>query len=189
MKTKMLLRGARSAVSWTLIAWASLVILTTGPRSVLGHTGPSSDVAVDRAGAPDEAVTDAVADDSVTDDIPEVLWDVLAGLDFNTGEVSAELQPFVDKEVKIPGYMVPLEDFSSEVSEFLLVPYVGACVHTPPPPPNQLVYVKMKGDEKVTVSFWDPIWIVGTLEIEETTNVYGSVSFRMAATALEPYEW
>ena len=76
-----------------------------------------------------------------------------------------------------------------KITEFLLVPYVGACVHTPPPPPNQLVYVMMNDAEKVSVSFWDPVWIHGTLEVEETTNVYGSVSFKLSGTEVQPYEW
>ena len=69
------------------------------------------------------------------------------------------------------------------------MPYVVACVHTPPPPPNQLVYIEMEGAEAVPVSFWDPVWIHGTLEVQETTNVYGSVSFKMVGTSVEPYEW
>ena len=78
---------------------------------------------------------------------------------------------------------------SAEVSEFLLVPYVGACVHTPPPPPNQLVYVQMEKGQRVPVSFWDPVWIHGTLTVDETTNLYGSVSFKMAGNSITPYEW
>ena len=45
------------------------------------------------------------------------------------------------KPVRIPGYLLPLEFDGDKVSEFLLVPYVGACIHTPPPPPNQIVHV------------------------------------------------
>lgn len=75
----------------------------------------------------------------------------------------------------MPGYMVPLEDRAGEVSEFLLVPYVGACVHTPPPPPNQLVCVRMESGQRVPVSLWNPVWIHGTLTVERTTNLYGSV--------------
>ena len=148
-----------------------------GLSEPVGDPDPTTDLAV------------ALMDATPTDDPPEVLWNVLQGLDYLTGDISADLQPFLGKEVKIPGFMVPLEDFAEEVSEFLLVPYVGACVHTPPPPPNQLVYVQMEGDEKTSVTYWDPIWIHGTLVIEETTNIYGSVSFRVSGIEVQPYEW
>ena len=49
-----------------------------------------------------------------------------------------------DTYIKMPGFIVPLEMGSSGVTEFILVPYVGACIHTPPPPPNQLVFVTAK---------------------------------------------
>ena len=46
------------------------------------------------------------------------------------------------KLVRMPGYLLPIEFAGNRVTEFLLVPWVGACIHTPPPPPNQIVYVK-----------------------------------------------
>lgn len=159
--------------------WAGLMIVTSGPRSVEGLAAPLP------ASSPPSSETEPKR----VDDPPEVLWQMLAGLDYRTGDVSAELQEFVGKEVKIPGFMVPLEDFAEDVSEFLLVPYVGACVHTPPPPPNQLVYVEMTGDKKTPVTYWDPIWIHGTLEIEETTNMYGQVSFKLSGIEVQPYVW
>ena len=166
-----------------LALWGGGMIVTSGPRSVEGLANPA-DPTPER---PAEAtLVDELAN---AEDRPEVLWQVLAGLDYMSGEVSEELQQFVGKEVKIPGFMVPLEDFAENVSEFLLVPYVGACVHTPPPPPNQLVYVTMNGDEQVQVTYWDPIWIHGTLEIEETTNMYGQVSFSVSGIEVQPYEW
>lgn len=161
------------------------MILTSGPRSVQAR---SAAIEVDPEPVAPEAADVAISAVSA-DDPPEVLWQMLMGLDYTSGDITPELQEFVGKEVKIPGFMVPLEDFSSEVTEFLLVPYVGACVHTPPPPPNQLVYVQMKDEEMVQVTYWDPIWIHGTLEVEETTNLYGSVSFSLEGTKLEPYEW
>lgn len=183
MSTSTASSRARRVLLGLLATWAAAMIATSGPRSLQGGTDPSETPSP----APEHAVE--LADVDSADDPPEVLWNVLSGLDYMTGEVSAELQPFVGKEVKIPGFMVPLEDFAEDVSEFLLVPYVGACVHTPPPPPNQLVYVEMNHEEKVPVSFWDPIWIHGTLVVEETKNVYGSVSFRVDGLKVVPYEW
>ncbi len=179
----MLPDSTRTSILAALCLCGSVVILTAGPRSVMGSL-PSSDDAPLRGDAAELVAALANADDP-----PEVMWDVLAGLDLNSGEASEELAPFIGKEVRVPGFMVPLEDFAEEVTEFLLVPYVGACVHTPPPPPNQLVYVQMEGDEQVAVSFWEPVWIRGVLEVEETSNVYSSVSFKQTGVEVTPYEW
>ena len=51
--------------------------------------------------------------------------------------------------VRIPGYLLPLELENDEATEFLLVPYQGACIHTPPPPPNQIVHVKLESGIQV----------------------------------------
>ena len=84
--------------------------------------------------------------------------------------------------------MVPLEDDSEIVSEFLLVPYVGACVHTPPPPPNQIVQVKMNNTKKVKMSFWDPVWVEGKLLISTVKSPYGEVGFQLTGMQIEPYK-
>src|SRR6187549_1707175 len=76
-------------------------------------------------------------------------WRMLRELNYRTGKITPALKALDGKSVRIPGYMVPLEDDSEIVSEFLLVPYVGACIHTPPPPPNQIVQVKMNSKKKV----------------------------------------
>lgn len=70
------------------------------------------------------------------------------------------------KRVKIPGYIVPLEyDDQRELSEFLLVPYYGACIHTPPPPANQIVFAKSK-TRVVIDNTYDPVWVIGTLHTQ-----------------------
>ena len=67
------------------------------------------------------------------------------------------------KLVRIPGYLLPLEFSGRKVSEFLLVPWVGACIHTPPPPPNQIVHVTP--DQPVEMAgMFAPVWVTGTLE-------------------------
>lgn len=115
-------------------------------------------------------------------------WATLRGLNYKTGEQSSALKKVNGKAARVPGFMVPLEDENSRVSEFLLVPYLGACVHTPPPPPNQIVHVKMDGGKKVTVNYWEPVWAVGRLDISTVKSPYGDVSFSMTATQIEPYK-
>lgn len=64
--------------------------------------------------------------------------------------------------VRMPGYILPLEFSGKDITEFLLVPYVGACIHTPPPPPNQIVHVK--SDKPVSnVTVFSPVWVTGKL--------------------------
>lgn len=121
------------------------------------------------------------------DDPVELSWRALAALDFRTGEMSDQLRDLVGKSVKIPGFTVPLEDFASSATEFLLVPYVGACVHTPPPPPNQLVYVEMDEGKRATMDGWNPVWLEGILHIEDVNSVYGSSSYRVVGVSVRPY--
>jgi hypothetical protein len=123
------------------------------------------------------------------DDPIELSWRQLAGLDYQTGELTDLLREADGKVVKIPGFTVPLEDFADRATEFLLVPYVGACVHTPPPPPNQLVYIEMANGEATQLYGWDPVWLEGTLKIEMAESVYGSVGYVVEGTKLYPYEY
>ena len=114
-------------------------------------------------------------------------WKTLGALDYVNGKVPASLQALNGKEVRIPGFIVPLEDYEEEGAEFLLVPYFGACVHTPPPPPNQMVYVRMQGGKKLKFGWWDPVWMEGTLKIEHFDSPYGAVGFQLIGTKTSPY--
>ena len=114
-------------------------------------------------------------------------WKMLGGLDYVNGTVPANLKALDGKLVKIPGFIVPLEDYEEEGAEFLLVPYFGACVHTPPPPPNQMVFVRMEGNKKLKFGWWDPVWMEGTLKIEHYDSPYGAVGFQLVGTKTSPY--
>ena len=71
--------------------------------------------------------------------------------------------------VRMIGYLLPLDFEGKKGVEFLLVPWVGACIHTPPPPPNQIVYIKFdKGFE--TASRFAPVWIEGPLLTKSLTK-------------------
>lgn len=88
--------------------------------------------------------------------------------------------------VRLPGYLVPLEDGKAGMSEFLLVPYFGACIHTPPPPSNQIVHVKPQQPPKGFRSM-DTVWISGTLKLLRSDTSMGTSSYRMDAVRVEPY--
>ncbi len=90
--------------------------------------------------------------------------------------------------VKIPGFVVPLEMDGTKATEFLLVPYFGACIHVPPPPANQVVHVKAIGKGSVAKRSWyDTVWVIGRLTIERLDNKLGSSGYAIAAEKIEPY--
>lgn len=74
-------------------------------------------------------------------------------------------QDLVGERVSLPGYALPLELSAGGVREFLLVPYVGACIHVPPPPPNQMVYVGIDGEVEIDGLF-QAVEVTGILEVE-----------------------
>lgn len=115
----------------------------------------------------------------------EVDWRLLGQMDYISKKASPELDALNGKLVKIPGFIVPLEDNSSEIEEFLLVPNPQACIHVPPPPPNQMVYVKMK---KKFESKYGPVWVHGRLNLTTQKSMYGDSSFEMIGELVEAYK-
>ena len=74
------------------------------------------------------------------------------------------------KVVRIPGYLLPLEFDEDKIIEFFLVPYVGACIHTPPPPPNQIVHVRVEGGYTSFGELFTPIWVDGVIRSERKSS-------------------
>lgn len=68
------------------------------------------------------------------------------------------------QQVRIPGYVVPLDFDGKKVTEFLLVPFVGACIHVPPPPPNQIVHVRF-APGYATAGMFSPVWVEGRMSV------------------------
>ncbi len=118
---------------------------------------------------------------------PELDWRVLSEMDYITGKAPETLSALNGKIVRIPGFMVPLEDNQKAVVEFLLVPSPQACIHVPPPPPNQMVLVHME-EGKGTEAAVGPIWIYGELSIGPQRHMYGESSFTMKGLRVEPYQ-
>jgi len=89
--------------------------------------------------------------------------------------------------LRIPGFIVPLDlDTAGRVLAFFLVPYYGACIHVPPPPPNQIVYVRASKPFLVKDGT-DAYWITGQMRIERKHTDVASASYSMAASKIEPY--
>lgn len=92
------------------------------------------------------------------------------------------------KQVKLPGFVVPLEHEGEKVSEFLLVPYFGACIHVPPPPANQTVYVVTQKGGAVAKKLFDTVWVTGTMRAKWAGNELGDAGYTLRASEIIPYE-
>ena len=90
------------------------------------------------------------------------------------------------QRIRLPGFVVPLDFEGTETSEFLLVPYFGACIHVPPPPSNQIVYVETVAGYPLKELF-DPVWVTGEIRTEAYLNEVGDAGYTMQATIIEPY--
>ncbi len=90
--------------------------------------------------------------------------------------------------VKLPGFILPVDWSSAGVTSFVLVPYVGACIHTPPPPPNQLVYVTTKTPWP-SEQLWDAVWVSGQMKTQLQTTELAQTGYAIAARKIETYVW
>jgi uncharacterized protein len=88
-------------------------------------------------------------------------------------------------EIKIPGFIVPLEEAKGEVTEFLLVPYFGACIHTPPPPANQILHVVTPKGAKFRAM--DTVWVTGKLQTLRNDSMMGVSGYHVNATSVTKY--
>ncbi len=91
------------------------------------------------------------------------------------------------QSVSLPGFVVPLEGDSEVITEFLLVPYFGACIHVPPPPPNQIVHVTVKGGVPIQ-SLYDAIVVTGVISTETWSGEIAQVGYKMKAVGVAPFE-
>ncbi|QXH35317.1 DUF3299 domain-containing protein [Pseudomonas muyukensis] len=90
--------------------------------------------------------------------------------------------------VKIPGYIVPLEvSEEGRTTEFLLVPYYGACIHVPPPPSNQIVHIFSEMGVRIE-DLYQPYWIEGTLSVKASSSELADAGYQMEAEKIYAYE-
>lgn len=112
-----------------------------------------------------------------------------SGLAAEQQELGTVRQELNGSQVKIPGFVIPLEGTADLVTEFLLVPFLGACIHVPPPPANQIIYVRFKEGAPVT-QLWDVVYIVGTLKTETvfSDEFAAEAGYVIEGVALEDYD-
>ncbi|NRA64750.1 MAG: DUF3299 domain-containing protein [Pseudobacteriovorax sp.] len=116
-----------------------------------------------------------------------VRWETLQGLDLQTGKPTPDIKDAMGIKRRIPGFVVPL-DLNQQVSkEFILVPTYGACLHTPPPPANQMIHVTMK-EGNAPLRENGPVWVLGVISITKTDTPWGKAGYKITADKTEPYQ-
>ncbi|EGV19504.1 DUF3299 domain-containing protein [Thiocapsa marina] len=129
---------------------------------------------------------DLDAFDAMDDDDPRAtaLMDKLMAL-WADAPVVEELDGL---RVRLPGFVVPLELDAQKMSEFLLVPYYGACIHVPPPPANQTVHVVAPEGREYVGELFDTVWVTGTLRVIRSSSELADAGYRIDLTEIEPYD-
>ncbi|MFZ1643791.1 MAG: DUF3299 domain-containing protein [Candidatus Contendobacter sp.] len=156
------------------------------------------------------------ADTTTPDADPRTLeWDDLMPADFDPGapfkdidiaslsdddsraqELMAKLRKLWDEapvvaaldgtRIRLPGFAIPLETDGQTASRFLLVPYIGACIHVPPPPLNQTVLVEAPAGARIQRVF-DPVWVTGRLTVRRADTELANAGYTLTATEVRPY--
>lgn len=122
-----------------------------------------------------------------------IKWKTLRHLNYKTGQISTKLKSLNFRYVRLPGFVVPLDGDENRITSFLLVPTLGACIHVPPPPPNQTVLVEMEKGLPAKYVF-QPVWITGQFLIVSSkqavpgTPFVPEASFKIVGMEAKLYE-
>ncbi len=97
---------------------------------------------------------------------------------------------YINQKIRMPGFVVPLDAVRNGQREVLLVPYFGACIHTPPPPANQIVLVTPHPQLNLskTLESMDVIWVEGELKEARTKTASGVSGYSLEAIKVYPYK-
>ena len=102
---------------------------------------------------------------------------------------ATKLNPALDGAyIKMPGFIIPLEATTAGTTSFVLVPYVGACIHTPPPPPNQLVFVTTQTPWPAD-DLWEAVWVTGQMQHDIQSTEVADTGYALTADDIEVYIW
>lgn len=122
---------------------------------------------------------------SAQPNVPEANWMSLKRQQPGAGAPPAVVADLDGKQVSIGGYVVPLDFENTSIKEFLLVPFVGACIHVPPPPANQIIYVKAEQGFTVSGPF-DAVTVTGTLRATLASTGLAEAGYSLEATSVLP---
>lgn len=102
---------------------------------------------------------------------------------------ATKLNPRLDGAyIKMPGFIIPIDLSAAGVTSFVLVPYVGACIHTPPPPPNQLVFVATETPWP-SAGRWEAVWVTGQMRHDIKSTEIAQTGYVLTADEMEIYKW
>ncbi|MCG8325575.1 MAG: DUF3299 domain-containing protein [Thiotrichales bacterium] len=131
---------------------------------------------------------DAIQPEQYSLDELHNLDQILVQQEENAEIVGRQVVPeLAGKKVKLPAYVIPLDSDSESIKEFLLVPYFGACIHVPPPPPNQIVFGAK--NDGIKISLFDAIWAYGTIQIETIDSELAESGYSMKVDKMTPIDW
>lgn len=152
---------------YTEIRWDDLVPKGWDPTKLLKEKNPNANMAMLQDGDPKAtALLQQLRD----------IWD------------NAPTEPELNNtRIKLPGYLVPLEEVAAGHTEFLLVPYFGACIHTPPPPANQIVLV-VPAKPAGGLRSMDTVWVSGVLKTTRNNSPMGASGYRLESALVERYK-
>jgi len=132
-------------------------------------------------------IEDGSVEDQISSQLKNTIEDASNDL-YQQALVSTNIRSEMSgKNVRIPGFIVPLE-FNDEqiITQFFLVPFFGACIHVPPPPPNQIIFVDHPKGFKLD-ALYEPFWISGRLKVSIVENDMGTAAYAIDMEKLEPY--
>jgi len=108
--------------------------------------------------------------------------------DFQAPAIVPVVQSLNKQKIKMAGFAVPLEGNDNGITEFLLVPYMGACIHVPPPPANQIVYVRAEKPLPVDL-IYDAFWVKGTMKVGTVSSQYTDAGYSLSGEGFEAYQY
>ena len=133
----------------------------------------------ERIGTPDASL---FPEGSTAKDVSDFFLDIgdMRAMQPEEGDIRRSLD---GKRVRLAGYTTPV-GFAEDETRFLLVPELGACIHVPPPPPNQIVYVEKAAN---TPEMFAAVWVTGTLRADPVATILADVGYRLEDVTTEPY--
>ena len=184
--------GAALAAAPALVAlpsWAQAPAASAAakPKIVDGYTELRWDDLVPKGWDPGKAMRDkGIANLGMLNDGDPKTMELLRQM--RESWDNAPTEPSLDgARVRLPGYLVPLEETAAGHTEFLLVPYFGACIHSPPPPANQIVMV-LPAKPAAGLRSMDTVWVNGVLKVSRSNTAMGSSGYRLESALVERYK-
>ncbi len=146
----------------------------------------------------DDLIAPGFTDQDISDRFDERMAEVEPGSP-EADKVFEELQAEYDNQpinpeiagndIQLAGFVAPITYIDDIITEFLLVPYFGACIHVPPPPVNQTVMVSLQPGDGLTVEeSWGPVWVTGTLTLDGTETEIGTAGYSISSAQSGVYD-